>query len=163
MTIVLPATVDDALSTASFLPPKRRCKLYEISDKTLTGIKATEIPNFQEFKSDMPFIRAPRFDPFRREGLSMPARTSFDNNRQPMDSYMGRRSIQGNESTAWSVRDGRWSGLQINVGTLREFKRTENDEKSWVKTCANRLLGSKYEDEREPEPCNIPVSYRVCS
>ncbi len=163
LTIVFPGTVYNAPWSASFLPPARRCKLCEIPDGTLAGIEVTEIPQFQEFGSDMPFVRETRDDEDEDDPdwSSTPARALLDESRQSMEGYVTNRwSDCGGEGMGPSVPESHVSGLEIKPGMLREYRRTAAGEEDWVEVCAERLLGSGPQDERAPEPRHIPVAER---
>ena len=143
LSVVLPTTTDSSSTAASFLPPARRCRLRDITGQMLHEIKLTQVPALES-----------------HEKMPMPLQEYLDKRRGDLDSHVRKFAVLGDEGTAWSTRDGCFSGLEIKVQTFLEYAMAEDNQAQWVEVCGNRLLGHHLDDDTAPEPRHIPVADR---
>ena len=153
LSIVFPATINVPGSFQSFLPPARRCKLRNMSDKALDEITMARVP----------FLRLGEREP-------MPLRKYLDKQRGNLDSHVLRFYDHGPDGTAWSTRDKCFSGLEITAQTFVEYRGivAEGNQEQWVETCQDRLVARPDDDTTAPRPRHIwpedrksPEEYRV--
>ncbi|KAK4118092.1 hypothetical protein N657DRAFT_651655 [Parathielavia appendiculata] len=147
LSFVLPNTLGNHSTTAAFLPPARRCKLRDISSSSWDKIKFAKVT----------FLRP-------HERVPMPLREYLAKRRRDMEESVHNLAVVGAEGTAWSTRDGSFSGVEIKAQTFVEYKTTgfeNNRQEQWVEVCQDRLLGGfELQDAAAPHPRRIPVAKR---
>jgi hypothetical protein len=127
-----------------FLPPRRRCRLRDVSDEALDEVRIARVP----------FEGA-------TEVNGLPFRKHLENRRAGMDNHIRHFLVRGgDEGTAWSTADCCFSGLEIRAQTFVEYTRAENNEGQWVEVCGDRLLGTTPQDPTAPAPRRVPLANR---
>lgn len=140
LSIVSPSTASSTPTTATFLPPTRRCRLRKIPRDTADKMEVTELFGFYGAVN---------------RGLPMPLRTFLDGAKQAMDDHVQQSGIQGPEGDAWSSYDCCFDGLSIKAQTFVEFRLDRDGCEQWVEVCQDRRLGG-YEDRSPDSRSGMP-------